>query len=93
MTRANGSHLNLLLYNFRREGDSREARCRLKEALEQNTHVPAYLLAGKRLPRELPDRIGLGDEHEAIAYADDALAAWRQTSGTLEWPPAARGAC
>jgi len=76
---------NWALLVFRREGDSREARRRLKEALEQNQHVPAYLLGRKRLPRELPDLVGFGDENEAIAYAGDALVNWRNTPGALEW--------
>jgi len=81
---------NWALLVFRREGDSAGARRRLKKALEYNKHVPAYLLGRKRLPRVLPDVVGFGDEDEAIAYAADALAAWRQTPGALDWLAAAR---
>jgi hypothetical protein len=45
--------------------------------------VPVYLLGRKRIPRELPDLVGFGDEDEAIAYAADALANWRQTEKVL----------
>jgi len=76
---------NWALLVFRREGDSPEARRRLKEALEQNQHVPPCLLGRKRLPRELPDLVGFGDEDEAIAYAGNALVTWRNTPGALEW--------
>ncbi len=81
---------NWALLVFRREGDSTEARRRLKEALRYNPHVPAYLLGRKRIPRELPDLVGFGDENEAIAYAGDALVNWRNTPGALEWLAAAR---
>jgi len=76
---------NWALLVFRREGDTAQARRRLKEALKHNPHVPVYLLGRKRIPRELPDLVGFGDEDEAIAYAADALANWRQTPGALEW--------
>jgi len=76
---------NWALLVFRREGDSAEARSRLKEALQQNKHVPAYLLGRKRLPRELPHLVGFGDENEAIAYAANALVNWHSTPGALEW--------
>ena len=46
----------------------------------------ATALAGKKkLPRRLPDLIGMGDESEAIAYAAEQLSAWRATPGALAW--------
>jgi tetratricopeptide (TPR) repeat protein len=78
------------LWAYRQEGDGPGSRRRLKEALKQNKHVPDYLLGRKRIPRELPELIGFGDEDEAIAYAASALVNWRQTSGALEWLAAAR---
>ncbi len=53
------------LHAFRRSGDSEAARTRLRDAIRTNRHVPAYLLGRKRLPRTLPDFIGMGDEDEA----------------------------
>jgi tetratricopeptide (TPR) repeat protein len=73
------------LWAFRRQGDSPESRRRLKEAFKQNRHVPAYLLGRKRLPAQLPDYVGFGDENEAVAYAADALANWQATDGALSW--------
>jgi hypothetical protein len=35
----------------------------------QNPFVPAYLQGKKRLPNQMPEYIGFGDEREAIAYA------------------------
>lgn len=78
------------LWRFRQEGDGAEARQRLKAALKQNPHVPDYLLGRKRLPRELPALIGLGDEDEAVAYAAVAISNWRSTPGALDWLAAAR---
>ncbi|MBI2954859.1 MAG: hypothetical protein HYY30_11135 [Chloroflexi bacterium] len=73
------------LHAYRAEGDSKNARDLLAGAINWNPHVPAYLLGRKRLPRQLPPTIGLGDESEAIACAAQQMAAWRQTSGALEW--------
>lgn len=60
-------------------------RKRLKAAFETNHHVPAYMLGGKRLPKRLPQYIGLGDENEAVAYAVENVPAWIHTSGALRW--------
>jgi len=76
---------NYALWVFRAEGDGPEARRRLSEALEQNRHVPAYLLGRRRLPPRLPDVIGFGDENEAVIHAADALTNWRKTPGALSW--------
>jgi len=47
--------------------------------------VPLYLLGLKRLPKRLPAFIGMGDENEAICYADEAAGVWFNTPGALEW--------
>lgn len=73
------------LLEFRRSGDAARSRKPLRSALEQNPHVPAYLLGEKKLPRDLPDYIGFGDEPEAIAYAAEHGDAWRGTRGALDW--------
>ena len=70
---------------FRQEGAGKKASRCLKEALEQNQFVPSYLLGQKRLPRHLPEYIGLGDESEAVVYATDAIKAWQKAKGALEW--------
>lgn len=73
------------LLTYRREGPSGRAGALLQQALEVNRHVPAYLVGRKRIPKELPDLIGFGDELEAIAYAADYLEAWRSTRGAADW--------
>ncbi len=73
------------LLTYRRTGPGQQAEALLPEARITNPHVPAYLLGRKRLPDELPDMVGFGDESEAIAYAADHLEAWRSTPGALEW--------
>jgi tetratricopeptide (TPR) repeat protein len=76
---------NHALWTFRREGDSPDARRRLKEAIAENRHVPAYLLARKRLPSQRPEAISFGGEDEAATYATDALRNWQATDGALSW--------
>jgi tetratricopeptide (TPR) repeat protein len=73
------------LLTFRQEGAGRKANAALRKALEQNRHVPAYLLGKKKLPKHRPELIGFGDDREAIAYAADAIPVWRKTPGALEW--------
>lgn len=70
---------------FRNGGDSEDARQLLAEARQANRHVPAYLLGKKKLPKKLPDYIGMGDENEAVAYAADAVGGWNKTAGALDW--------
>jgi len=73
------------LLTFRQEGAGRKANAALRKALEQNRHVPAYLLGKKKLPKHRPELIGFGDDREAVAYAADAVPVWRTTPGALDW--------
>jgi hypothetical protein len=73
------------LLAFRAGGASQAAERALREALEMNPHVPAYLIGRKRIPGRLPDYIGWGDESEAAAYASSYLSSWRRTPGAADW--------
>lgn len=73
------------LWVFRREGASEKANTCLKAALEQNWIVPRYLLGAKRLPKRMPDHVGLGDENEAVDYAAAAIPVWHESEGAVEW--------
>lgn len=70
---------------FRQGGDGPSSRKALSEAIACNPHVPAYLSGRKRLPRQLPEFVGIGDEDEAVSYAHDALPAWSVTDGAVAW--------
>jgi tetratricopeptide (TPR) repeat protein len=72
------------LLSFREQGDTPETRALLAEALERNPHVPKYLLGRKKLPRLLPEYMGLGDENEAVSYASENIDNWKKTKGALE---------
>jgi tetratricopeptide (TPR) repeat protein len=73
------------LLAFRKEGDTEHARTLLRGAIEENTYVPDYLLGNRLLPRELPSRVGFGDEDEAVSYAAASMGAWRSSPGALAW--------
>ena len=73
------------LLEFRKSGASDRARKMLAKALEQNSHVPDYLMGKKRIPNRLPSLVGLGDENEAIDYAAKHLNHWRRTPGAVDW--------
>jgi hypothetical protein len=47
--------------------------------------VPAYLTGQKRIPNQMPDYIGMGDEDEAIDFASAHLNHWRRVPGAVEW--------
>jgi tetratricopeptide (TPR) repeat protein len=73
------------LLAFRQKGDSPEATARLREAIQQNPHVPPYLLGKKRLPKNLPEYMGFGDKNEAIHYVVQAKETWTAQEGAIEW--------
>ncbi|MBA2542149.1 MAG: tetratricopeptide repeat protein [Deltaproteobacteria bacterium] len=73
------------LIAFRRQGDSEDARQLLAEARNTNPHVPAYLTGKKKMPKQLPDMIGFGDESEAISFVGDYGSGWLKTPHAIEW--------
>lgn len=76
---------SLALWTFRQKGASSKANASLEKALKFNRFVPIYLLGRKKLPKRLPEYIGIGDENEAIDYAVGAIEVWYKTPGALEW--------
>lgn len=70
---------------FRREGASRRASARLKQALRFNPHVPEYLLGRRQITTELPPFMGMGDDAEAAHYFTESLHLWLRQEGALEW--------
>ena len=73
------------LLAFRQGGDDAPARAALKDALETNAHVPAYLTGRKKVPRAMPEYVTWGGEDEAAEYARANAAGWEATPGALEW--------
>ena len=73
------------LLAFRRSGDCSESRDALSQAIGDNAHVTALLLGDKKMPRQLPAYIGMGDKNEAVAYVHGAAKAWAATPGALIW--------
>jgi len=73
------------LLAFRRSGDCLESRRALSEAIDDNTHVAALLLGDKKMPRQLPAYIGMGDKNEAVAYVHSAAEPWATTPGAVTW--------
>jgi tetratricopeptide (TPR) repeat protein len=73
------------LLAFREQGDTPEARAVLKAAKKANKHVPGYLLGRESVPFESPPYYGMGDDSEAIVYAESFLGSWRATPGAIDW--------
>jgi len=76
---------NGALWRYGQEKTGKKAKSQLQEAIDDNPHVPAYLLGRKRLPRQLPPYVGFGDENEAVAYVAEAGHLWVQEEGALDW--------
>jgi tetratricopeptide (TPR) repeat protein len=73
------------LLAFRQGGDCPESRSALSQATGDNKHVAGLLLGDKKMPRQLPAYVGMGDKNEAVAYVHGAAAAWTATPGALAW--------
>jgi len=78
-------YYNKALQVFCDEGESKEAKSRLKNAIKKNPHVPMYILGGKSLPHTPPESYSLGNEEEAIIYAINGKKAWLKTPGAVAW--------
>lgn len=83
-TTANGAY-NRVLLEFLQNGPTNKAKQLLQKAKKQNPHVPAYLLGKKMIPMYLPACYQLGDESEAILYADNHLDLWQNNHPLMEW--------
>jgi tetratricopeptide (TPR) repeat protein len=70
---------------FRREGTTDLARKSLQEALGFNRFVPDYLLQRKKMPAQLPEHMGFGDEDEAVVYVATNGHLWHEDEGAIEW--------
>jgi tetratricopeptide (TPR) repeat protein len=73
----------LLLFN--EKGDTAETQKALSKAMNFNPYVVQYLTGQKKLPKQLPDYIGYGDNNEAVDYAYRYIAGWSKVPGALKW--------
>jgi len=64
------------LIQYEEKGITKQSVKALKEADAANPFVVDYLRMNKKLPNESPEYVGVGDENEAIAYAEEAIHLW-----------------
>ncbi len=76
---------NNALYRFKKSGQTAKSEKILAHAYKSNPFVIDYLLGIKKMPKELPQYIGIGDEDEAVSYVNGAWPIWQETTGALEW--------
>ncbi|MDQ0199053.1 SEC-C metal-binding domain-containing protein [Neobacillus ginsengisoli] len=76
---------NQVLLELYEKGFTTKAKKLLKEAKKQNKYVVAFLTEKKRLPKQMPDYYGWGDENEAVIYTDSHLDLWKRVEGIQEW--------
>ena len=70
---------------FQEQAPPKKSAKALAEAINYNSHVPAYLLGQKRIPRQPPAFITSGGEDEAVSFSAAFLSVWRKTAGALDW--------
>lgn len=82
-TTAHGTYNNVLI-EFLKNGATIKVKQLLQKAKAQNPFVPDYLLGNKNVPEFLPNEYGLGDESEAVIYADQHLHLWTRHPKLME---------
>ncbi len=81
------------LLQFRQNDKKGKASLLLKEAMEMNPHIPAFLLGKKKITRSQQtdfengkiDSLEMGSEEEAAFYYFNAYSSWKETEGALTW--------
>lgn len=74
------------LHEFKKKGKSAKAKRLLKDAIENNTHVPVYLLGKKKLPKQITvPFVSPGADSEALDYLRDSYSLWQETEGAIDW--------
>ncbi|MBP1969362.1 tetratricopeptide (TPR) repeat protein [Virgibacillus natechei] len=75
---------NEALLHYRTNGITPKTKALLKKATEQNPYVKDYLLDKKPIPRHSQDFMGIGDESEAIVYAQEHIHLWKEAQALLK---------
>lgn len=73
------------LFQFKTKGEHRDAEKALLKAHKTNEFVIDYMLGLKKMPAELPDYIGMGDENEAIVCVYELHHFWMESQEYFEW--------
>ncbi|MDF0725811.1 tetratricopeptide repeat protein [Cytobacillus sp. S13-E01] len=81
---AHGTY-NKLLVEYLKNGPSNKAKKLLKTAKDKNPYVIDYLIRKKKLPVSTPATYGLGEESEAIIYAEQHLHVWQEYVELIDW--------
>lgn len=76
---------NNALYSFKKLGRTVKSEKKLLQAYKSNEFVIDYMLGNKKMPKEQPQYIGLGDENEAISYVNGAWIIWDKTDEAFDW--------
>lgn len=76
---------NKVLLEIYEHGFTAQAEKLLAEAKKQNRYVIPFLREKKRIPKQLPDYYGWGDENEAVIYAAGHLELWKRIEGLEDW--------
>ncbi len=79
------SNFNLALAQFKQEGKSNKSNKLLLEAHTKNHFVIDLLLGNKKMPKQQPEYIGIGDKNEAVSYVFGNYQIWDETPDAFEW--------
>ena len=73
------------LIAFIKEGPSLRANARMRDAFEANVFVPVFLIGVKKLPKDIPEYHGFGDEDEAVVTIYEMAEIWTHIPESVEW--------
>lgn len=76
---------NEMLIEYGKHGLTSKMSSLLKAAKKANPYILDYLLFHKDTPDESPAYFGIGDENEAIIYAQDHLHLWLNQPVLMKW--------
>ncbi|ULO06927.1 SEC-C domain-containing protein [Paenibacillus sp. 19GGS1-52] len=74
-----------IVLEYKKNGITSQLKMLYRVARNVNKHVPEYLLGVKRLPHNLPDYVGMGDNNEAIEYVIMHSRLWASVPDLLKW--------
>lgn len=79
-----------VIIEYEQSGVSPRLSTLIASAVKQNPFVAPYLLGNKKLPRQMPDYIGFGDDNEAIVYVLTNQHLWIARPALLQLLPQRR---
>ncbi|MDR1819751.1 MAG: DUF6398 domain-containing protein [Methanobrevibacter sp.] len=73
-----------LLLSIKTKQEKKLIKTLYHKAVDSNKYVVPYLINKKKIPKQMPEYYGMGDENEAIIYVDLAFKPWNNDKTAIE---------